>query len=565
MKIEIVRTPKSQEMVVQMTMGGKKLAWSVREAKETRRNAGEEDDIAKDVFYYLNGYLESMSLSVRGKVFDLYSKIKNAIDEVETLSGLDKEITTLITNLMSLFKLDDIEHWLMHNSDITIPVGLPEAYARGVIQGSADKTYTRRDYIKLVAYVVGVRAMVPVWGDYSKQVKNAVGDNFVDKHAFELLENTEYLNCEAYDRVIQYISAFIPEDDNLASAVLDRIGREDFPKWVAATTIIRKLSMSDVRGWSNVARANSNPVLLASLHKSVSGRINHYDSSFLGKIRNAEESRAATNKGNDDNTSLLEGFKERPRNSDGEIAEKMVFWQGVMDYVFDKNARVPFCLIKPIVGDVVPHEQSSLMKFAEIFKRYKNLEEGRMGVMKTYGHSGIYIIHDWQTAIANLVLYSQGTERVYMYARTLDDVDRTVGFDAMIMACSWLWVNGFRDIAVLLSCYEKHETTDLFGGMQFQPVSMKTMEQLDITYPYKLMHRESGPKGKSQPVAVNPGLQAIDAIIKEMTTYRLYSHMSMRELVSVFPERAEQSSTEEVELPYNLRERLAQLAIKCLN
>ena len=563
MKIEIVRAPKTQVMDGVMTMGGKKLVWSIKQARETRRGDDDVDDIAKDVFYYLNGYWESLSLSVKGKIFDLYSKIKVVLDENETLSGLDKAIRPLITELMSLHKLDDIEKWLMHSSDITIPTTLPEVYARGAVQGTADKTYTRNDYIKLASYSVGIRAMVPVWGEYINVVREAIGDNFVDMHSLNLLGRTEYIDCDAFNRLLQYVKAFIPEDDDLASAVLDRVGRQDFPEWVASTTIIRRIAMTDVRGWSNVARPNNNPLLLATLHKYVSSRIKHYDSSFLGKIRNAEESRAASNKGSDDNTSLLEGFKERPRNSDGEIAEKMIFWQGVMDHLHNPNARVPFCLLHPIVGDVVPHDRQVLLKFADLFRRYKMQEVGRMGVVKNYGSGGIYIIHDWQATLANLVLYSQGTERIYMNARTLDDADRTVGFDALIMACSWLWVNGFRDIAVLLSCYERHEPVDPFEVMQFQPISIKTMEQLDLTYPYKVVHREKG--SKSQPVEVNVGLQAIDAIIKEMTTYQLYSHMTSRELTSIFPERADRGATDVVDFPFNLRERLAQLAIKCLN
>lgn len=564
MKVEIERTPKSQVMEAVMSLGDKRITWSIKQARENRRGGDEdEDEVAKDIFYYLNGYWESLPLSVKGKIFDLYNKIKIAVDENETLSGLDKAIIPLINDLMSYHKLNDIEQWLMHSSDVTIPTTLPESFSRGAVQGTADKTYTKHDYIKLVTYSVGVRAMVPIWSEYIRIVREAIGDNFIDMHALELLDGTGYLTCEAYDRLIQYVKAFISEEDNLASAVLDRVGREDFPTWAASTTIIRRIAMTDVRGWSTTVRSNNKPLLLTTLHKYVSSRIKHYDSYFLGKIRNAEESRAASNRGGDDNTSLLEGFKERPRNSDGEIVEKMIFWQGVMDYMLKPNERVPFCLLSPIKGDgIVSHDPVVLKKFAELFRRYKNLEAGRMGVMKSYGGAGVYIIHDWQAALANLVLYSQGTERVYMNARTLDDADRTVGFDALIMACSWLWVNGFRDIAVLLSCYESHEIIDQFGGMQFQPVSNKTMEALNYTYPYKLLQR--GSSSKSQPVEVNAGLQAIDAIIKEMTTYYLHSHLPLRELAAIFPERANTSATDVVEFPYNLRERLAQLAVICL-
>jgi hypothetical protein len=508
--------------------GSCELYWAMRgsEIKKAEEQITEEDGLdTGNIFHYLNRYWATLDRVTQDKIADCYGRINRLTRDIMLL-GLEStsiKIRQEIAELLSYHDLAEIENWMMLYSDIQIPTGLSDNFTvnEGRIQGTREKTYLKRDYIKLVAMIIGLKSVLPVLMSYTDSMGETFGTTWKEYEAFGLLNFSTYYECEAMQRLRLYVETSLNKVDNLASATIDGLSRVDFPEWLVAVTLVRRLLIADIRGIQN---STGSPALMRALYKYVNERVNRYDIYFQGTVRQKLEE--GDNGGDrESNTSRLEGFKAREELTGGDIQEIEIFFE---DPINDTYLQIDRRYDKAI--KLIPVFQQIMTVFNDIDKVTNSVP----------------VIRRWQHAIVELVL------RDYLPPRSLGIISKEIELNCFAVAMAFLWVDGFKDLVLVLSSIDQFKVRAIEPSIN--KVSKENTEILVELFPHEV-------KGnKRQDRYKNAGIAGIDVLIRDIIQYdrRINPNLplEMRDELGL-----RQSSSS---LPINpeLRDRLAQLVIE---
>jgi len=503
MHLEIKKTGFSANAVEAVMSHGKEdpLFWSTMAMREQNRRADDDADSDVDdfeIFHYLNLFWQSLPLDIQTRIFDCYRRINDQINSIVSTNGLDNALRPLVSELLSYHRLDQIEHWMMLHSDIQIPASLHETFAGdGRIQGTPEKTYLKGDYIKLAAMTIGLKSMLPVWVNYIEATKISAGPTWKEYNAFKLISRTEYYDCAAMRRLRLYIEASIDTQDNLASAIVEGISTEDFPEWLMAITVIRKIVITDIRGIPR-SRTATSPVLMSAIHKYVTGKIKRYDTSFIGTVRPKQTDSDVGD--SESNISRLEGFKARESIAAGEVVAIEVYFEDPINdqyLYFDPK----FSNIRPL-----------LPTFMQVLDTYNQIDQVS---------GSIPSIKRWQRSIVEWVLRDQ------LPSRSLEILSKPIELNCFAVTASYLWVNGFKDLALLLVSTDRGEYQD--NRPEVDKINKDNLAILEQMYRYQLKGVKKTDKNR------NAAVVALDRIVDDIVKDIRYNVLPQPMVEEVIP------------------------------
>ena len=247
------------------------IAWNI--ALFDKTSSVDKDGIsdAYDIFEFINVYWSYISVAEQNKIFDCYCRIRTVFDNVWDTTELTRQLHVLIAELCSYHDLDQIKQWIIFHANIIIPDNFSDVYSEKYeTTMTREKTYLRRDYEGLLALSVGLRIMVPVWGEFVYRTKKETGNNLKEYYAFKLLELSNFKNSEPMERLKIYVECSIPQDKSRAGAIINAIASEDYSTWMLALIAVRRLSVGDVRG---IIAGSS---LITYIYKFINGKIKAY-------------------------------------------------------------------------------------------------------------------------------------------------------------------------------------------------------------------------------------------------------------------------------------------------
>lgn len=196
-----------------------------------------------NVFAEINDYWASLPLPRQAAIYDLYREAERGFDQIKSSEDLYRQLNRIVQHLFELHPLEELEIWISMNPKIRIPSSFQETFvADRDSNATAEKTYTRREYIQVISLALFIRTLIPIWGEYISSTRKVSGMAHKEQVAFELLSNTDVLRSPAVIRLKEYIVQTIKDRQNNMAKILNSISSEDVPHILLALVCVRRLS-----------------------------------------------------------------------------------------------------------------------------------------------------------------------------------------------------------------------------------------------------------------------------------------------------------------------------------
>jgi hypothetical protein len=419
-----------------------------------------------DICKHINLYWESLPHLKQEKIFSIFSIIRMIFEEASDTAQLSHALMPQIKALYDEHNQEEMSHWIAWTSDILIPENkFEEVYlASDEKPGNREKTYTKPDYRLLVTMALQLRIMIPIWGEFIYRTKSETGTNFKEYFAYQLLTHTKLMISPPMEKLRQYVLSNIKMDKPMSLAIISGIGSEDYPIWLLALVVVRRLCIGDITG------VNQQTHLVTFIYNFISQKITgNNGSSFGGMIKDKEFD--SPNSASDHNTSRIEGYKIKQESATGEIA--------ILDYFMSDPYRVA-TMLKPDIDLTILEkflEASIVLELEQLWKP--------------------------QIVLTQLILAP------VISPRGIPHISKKKVISAIAIAQTVLWQNGHKELACLNSAIASNSSSEMqLGGIDSRArVTKEQTEKLMILYPFG---KVSSSKQKTKPI--NAGLSAIDSI-----------------------------------------------------
>ena len=463
-----------------------------------------------DVCSHINQYWAQLPAHKQEKIFNCYVKIRKIFEEVFETSALCIAIMPIVKQLFAEHDLNAIEHWIAFHGNVTIPAKFDEVYIQSDEKPfSRDKTYTRPDYSKLVALTMTLRIMVPIWGEFILRTRAETGTSFKEYYAYTLVAQTKLNESPAVEKLRTYIEANIQSEKSINTIIVGGIGSEDYATWILSGLLVKRLSVGDIRG----REINTNLVVTVHndlLAKNNGNGGNSFGEPILNKIFESDTD-------SDHGVSRIENFKLKAEHSIGDIC--------TIEY-FMENYKGAATLLMP------NHNPALLEDFIE-----------SSNVMLTER------IWPAQIALAQWVLAP------ILSPRGIYHLDKITTVRALAIAQCYLWQNGHKKLAVLLTAIasDNRKSSQQTGIGSTARITRDQLEELTKLFPYNRISAK-----RKNTIPPNVAMVAIDLVADDF---------SARDwILSVPPKYAEEitgiQSHRRYSCPHDIKIILAAIAIE---
>ncbi len=438
---------------------GKSLRWNVSNYDKkvfTSQN---------DITLHINRYWEQLDDIVLDRIFGLFQDIRFTMDEIFEPKSLIDTLSPKISNLLDIHHLDDLEHWIVWKSDIIISNDkFEDSYVVNDMKpGTRDKTYTRPDYIKLVALTLQLRLMIPIWGEFIYRTRSEIGTHFKEDFALKLLATSNTMESEAMYKLTTYVQANLKDDVPLSVFILNGISSEDYVSWMLGLVIIRRLCLGDITG--------SNPItnLVTLVFNYVSQKVNGAQNTQFGQMVKPKIFESSSSS-DDHNTSRTEGYKIKQEISIGDIS--------VIEYYCNNPSKMKWQL-----QDSIPDELLDVC--LDNAYRLSNCELTRPQI----------IITQW---VMSKIVSPRG----------IDHLTKKAVLNCFAVTQAWLWHNNHKQLACLQTAVPTDNSMLSLSGIDSRAkVTKQQIEILSKLYPFSVVKNKSQ---KTRPS--NEAMNAIDLV-----------------------------------------------------
>lgn len=301
------------------------------------------------VFLELNGWLETLTETVHDQMFEIYKEIRDLYDMDFEPSHIYSTLTTKVANLYKLVDLDKARRWLSTIGNIHIPPEIEDRITENSLYNKKEQTYLKTDYVNLATVSLGLRLMMPIWGDYIDQTTNQ-----------ELYKETEVLGLLAstgislwpinefdtdgeettgvFDKISNYVKFCVDDKATSLGSLWRGLSTVEIPIHLTAKVIVRRLTIVALNDHSSHS-------IVANMFKYVKSNLDPMERTTADKVK--EKLPASAGLSEDDKTSFIEGHKTKGRISAGDI---VLFNQDTLDYEILVERIDPTCCPKKLAS-----------------------------------------------------------------------------------------------------------------------------------------------------------------------------------------------------------------------
>lgn len=264
----------------------------------------------------INEYWKQLPEEKQSKIFEVYKAVEYATDSIFNQKELTDFLTDRVAELITLHDYNAVLYWVQNKSDIQIPSSFEADYEHSFDNNtSREKTYTRSDYIKLVALSVLLRCMIPIWGEFIFHIRKSAGTKFKEYSAFRLLGKSNIIHSEPMEKLKAYVENIVGEDKLNPNHVHSGVSSEDFCYWLVGLICIRRLSVGNVNGHDPKVH------LVSFIYKFIIRHVQGTDTNSEDAIREKRDETDKDSNGFSDKISTLERYKFKFNISPGIKAE----------------------------------------------------------------------------------------------------------------------------------------------------------------------------------------------------------------------------------------------------
>ena len=442
---------------VETIHGGKSFVWNL---------IGQVLQDGFDAFDHINRYWASLPHEAQSNIFNVYERIHDAFQRFYDES-LAMTLRPLIAELFFLHPQENVQLWVQLKSDVLIPSSIKSKFdPTAGMAGTPERTYLTEDYKKLVPLAITMRIMIPIWGEFISRSRKDLGTVFKEYQAFQLLANSPVLRCEAMERLRTFVEHTISREHSLDSAIIYGISSEDFPLWVMAHAVVRRLCYADVRGLDQKGSS-----IVTYLYNFIDQKVSTLDSQ-MGTVKDKRNLESAGE--GENNLSKLEGFKIKQAVPIGDISIINQYIRMSMRTVLKPKKQQP---------------QFNLFQFQDyptkptLIQRLSADPEFPAIVKQAYGaasHLMNEALTHPQVTIAGWVLSEYIPIRALPYMQKVDVISM------IALAQAYLWHHKHYDLAILVAAIPRLNVgteVNIISDSKLRTPKTVT-EEISTQYPY---------------------------------------------------------------------------------
>lgn len=203
------------------------------------------------VFDFINWYWSQLPEAKQDKIFSVYQEMRKALDETAAGEFNDETMRDLVTQMIDLHPFKDLKAWITQTGIIGWPdeKELPRHYEQASsLKYPREKTFILDDYQNLLTFILQIRTVVPLWAEFGFHHKETIAKVYGDMVRMRFLDNSHALESPGFLKLVEYSRAMIATKSGASkSAIMDSLSTEEYPEWVLANVIFKKLATQSFR------------------------------------------------------------------------------------------------------------------------------------------------------------------------------------------------------------------------------------------------------------------------------------------------------------------------------
>lgn len=199
-----------------------------------------------DIMKHLNWYWSGLSDTEQDRIFNVYAQIHQLLSKEPDTTYENLALGQAISRLINLHNINKLHKWITISgvvvwpSDKEIPRGFDSA---AQAKHTRDKTYTFEDYQDLMALVLQVRVLTPIWGEFLHQHDKIISRTYRDMIALQLAGDSNLHEGPGYKKLEAYVEAMVASKASKStSGSMEYISSADYPIWLFSNLMIRRLA-----------------------------------------------------------------------------------------------------------------------------------------------------------------------------------------------------------------------------------------------------------------------------------------------------------------------------------
>lgn len=424
-----------------------------------------------ELFMDINSFWRTLPEERQDQIWRIYHDIETAFLSTYNDVRLHERVVALVAELYGCWSFADLSRYVKLHCSAIVPSEIQSS-----TEYRSDRTYLREDYMGLICLVTALRPMIPIWNRYVRESKKTSGTHFKEFMALGLLNHTELIHTEEFDKLQTFVRMNVDTSKITMSAIVAGVGTAALEEWVFGVVVIRKVCVGVVMhvrpDGQLFSLYNSSTNIVSNIFRQIESTLTSLDRKFDGQIRKKPD-----------------GMEYRDDDKESQ-AEKIIVKQQINDYKFIlawKYAKGVHNARK-LIDPTIPPALVNLC-------------------IDTLRRDNSFVPTDGQIALTQWAVNSALAAR---FIPALEQPER-VNMMGIAQALFWHW--GFHDLALLLTATPSVLDDDMtFGSETRSRVTNEQFRILKEQYPYH--HQRSGGKKDTgeQQRSENVAMIAIDTL-----------------------------------------------------
>lgn len=268
------------------------------------------------LFEPINAYFATLSKDDQAQLHTLYREAASAMDRIVDWDVLTPKLISIVSKIYKIIKYDDCMEWCRKNLYVSLPALVLENFTKTDISMRAGSneyqttTYVKDEYLQLNYLGVYLKAMIPIWVEYSR-ITYCVNTKslYKERHALNLMMSTQLFERPVFTRLRDFIKATADKQPNLCG-IINGIGTNETTDWLLSKVCLRKVpfTMYDSTDGFN---------LVANIYQFINTEITAISRRMNDVVRDKRAPKS-NSEGDGDGDSVLESYRQQSRFSSEE-------------------------------------------------------------------------------------------------------------------------------------------------------------------------------------------------------------------------------------------------------
>lgn len=412
----------------------------------------------EQLFYDLNALVSRFSADKQLMLWQAYQRAREAFKDIHDRHALDAVLMDVVKDIYDIVDYSEVRTYVYRGGNIQFPPNLKTEYTENDVRSRnyVERTYLKEEYIDLVILTLGLRFMVPIWGQYVAMVAARTGNEFKETIALDLLKRSAINKWEAMERFKTYVNAQVDEGKATLPVLIGGLSTVEIPKHLAALALVRKLAVSPLS-----PKADSDN-LIKILFNFINGTGNRLDTRFGGNIG---AKKLVKENAEDDNSSVWDMYKINQDVPDGDK---------ILMEVFTNN---------------VPHMAEKVLP---------GIDQKKVGLCLAQCMK----LESLDVQLHHVTL-TQWVMRQALPPKGIQTLPKLALLRCLAVTQAVLWEWEFYELALLATASRLESSSDMFTMLEARSkVSKPLLEQLNQLYPYWRMETRRHDPNKRSNLAV---------------------------------------------------------------